>query len=167
MSLTVNSDRYCAMLQNFFQHRLGEIFNDQHGAGNVSFQQDGATAHTSRRSHSLLREMFPEHVISLRGDIGWPPRSPDLTPSDFFLWGYLKAKVYEQRPLTLEAAAITPEMILKVMDNYRERPHQCINIQGRRLSDVLFKTRLCKTALCVISRNKKKKLPYLLWFRIN
>ena len=93
---------------------------------------------------------FPGHVISLRGDIGWPPRSPDLTPCDFFLWGYLKAKVYEQRPQTLEAlkeairqevAAITPEMILKVMDNYRERLHQCINIQGRHLSDVLFKTR--------------------------
>ena len=40
-----------------------------------------------------------------------------------------------------EFAAITPEMILKVMDNYRESLHQCINIQGRHLSDVLFKTR--------------------------
>jgi len=40
-----------------------------------------------------------------------------------------------------EVAAITPEMIVKVMDNYRERLHQCINIQGRYLSDVLFKTR--------------------------
>jgi len=39
-----------------------------------------------------------------------------------------------------EVAAITPEMILKVMDNYGERLHQCINIQGRHLSDVLFKT---------------------------
>ena len=79
----------------------------------------------------------------------WPQRSPDLTPCDFFLWGHLKAKVYE-RPQTLEAlkeairqevAAITPEMILKVTDNYRERLHQCINIQGSHLSDVLFKTR--------------------------
>ena len=40
-----------------------------------------------------------------------------------------------------EIAAITPEMILKVMDNCRERLHQCINIQSRHLSDVLFKTR--------------------------
>ena len=70
-------------------------------------------------------------------------------PFDFFLWGYLKAKVYEQRVQTLEAlkeairqevAAITPEMIRKVMDSYRERLHQFINIQGRHLSDVLFKT---------------------------
>ena len=149
MSLTVNSDRYCAMLQNFFQHRLGEIFNDQHGADNVWFKQDGATARTSCRSLSLLKKMFPGHVISLRGDIRWPPRSPDLTPQRFFLWGYLKAKVYKC-PLTLEAlkeatgqevAAITPEMILKVMGNYRERLHQCVNIQGRHLSDVLLKTR--------------------------
>ena len=79
----------------------------------------------------------------------WPPRSPDLTPCDFFLWGCLKAKVYEQRPQTLEVlkeairqevAAITPGMILKVTDSYRERLHQRINIQGRHLSDVLFKT---------------------------
>jgi hypothetical protein len=38
-----------------------------------------------------------------------------------------------------EVAAITPEMIFKVMDNYRERLHQFINIQGRHLSDVLLK----------------------------
>jgi hypothetical protein len=24
----------------------------------------------------------------------WPPRSPDLTPCDFFLWGYVKDRVY-------------------------------------------------------------------------
>jgi hypothetical protein len=26
--------------------------------------------------------------------IPWPPRSPDLAPCDFFLWGYVKNKVY-------------------------------------------------------------------------
>ena len=71
-------------------------------------------------------------------------------PLRFFLWGYLKANVYEQRPQTLEALkeairqevpAIKPEMIRKVMDNYRDRLHQFINIQGRHWSDDLFKTR--------------------------
>jgi len=56
---------------------------------------------------------------------------------------------FRQTGQTLEAlkeairqkvAAITPEIILKVMDNYQERLHQCINIQGRHLSYVLFKT---------------------------
>jgi len=53
-----------------------------------------------------------------------------------------------------EVVAITPEMILKVMDNYRERLHKFINIQGRHLSDVLFKTHCCKTAFYVLSRNR-------------
>jgi len=91
-------------------------------------------------------------------------------PLRFFFWGYLKAKVYEQRPQTLEAlkairqevAAITPEMILKVMDNYQERLHQCINIQGRHLSDVLYKNVYVKQH-CVLSRNKNT-FAYLLWF---
>ena len=42
--------------------------------------------------------MFSGHLISLRGDIGWPARSPDLNPCNFFFWGYLKSKVYINRP---------------------------------------------------------------------
>ena len=34
--------------------------------------------------------------------IDWPARSPDLNPCDFFLWGYLKSKVYCPKPRTLD-----------------------------------------------------------------
>jgi hypothetical protein len=47
--------------------KLDDLF-DEHGAENVWFQQDGATAHASRRTLGILREMFPGHVVSLRGD---------------------------------------------------------------------------------------------------
>ena len=131
------------MSQNFLRPKLGELEED------VWFQQDGATAHTSRRSLSVLREMFPGHLISLRGDIGWPARSPDLTPCDFFLWGYLKVKVYARRPGTIEqlkeavrqeVAAIPPAMTRKAMDSFRERLQQCVINNGRHLSDVIFKS---------------------------
>ena len=26
--------------------------------------------------------------------LSWPPRSPDATPCDFFLWGYVKVQFY-------------------------------------------------------------------------
>ena len=26
--------------------------------------------------------------------LAWPPRSPDTTPCDFFLWGYVKYQLY-------------------------------------------------------------------------
>jgi hypothetical protein len=41
------------MLRNFFRPKLDGLFGE-HGAENVWFQQDGATAHTSRRSLGIL-----------------------------------------------------------------------------------------------------------------
>ena len=64
---------------------------------NVWFQQDGATAHTTRRAMGILREMFPGLLISLHDDIGWPARSSDLNLRDFFFWGYLKSNEHINR----------------------------------------------------------------------
>ena len=145
VTVTVNSDRYCEMLETFLRPKLN-MLNDM---DNVWFQQDGATAHTSRRAMGILRDMFPGHLISLRGDIEWPARSPDLNPCDFFLWGYLKSKVYINRPQSIdglkdairqEIAAIPHEMIRRVTENFRERLRQCVDNNGSHLTDLIFKT---------------------------
>jgi len=98
-TVTVTSNRYCEMLENFLRPRLEEFDASE----DFWFQQDGTTAHTARRSLGILREMFPSRLVSLWGDIRWPARSPDFTPCDFLLWGYLKAEVYKHRPQTLKA----------------------------------------------------------------
>jgi len=64
------------------------------------FQQDGATSHTSHASVAEIKYFFGDRVIS-KGL--WPPRSPDLTPSDYFLIGYLKGRVYQNKPRTIDA----------------------------------------------------------------
>ena len=79
VTVTVNSDRYCEMLQTFLRPKLNML----HNMDNAWFQQDGATAHTFQRAMGILREMFPGHLISLRGDISWSIHSPDLNPCDF------------------------------------------------------------------------------------
>ena len=120
-----------------------------HHKSNVWFQQDGATARTSRRAMGILREMFPGHLISLRGDIGWPARSPDINPCDFFLWGYVKSNVYSDRPKSIEhlkdaisqeIIAIPLEMIRRVIENFRERLRQCVDNNVSYLTDLIFKT---------------------------
>ena len=63
----------------------------------VSLQQDGAKCHTRGKTIDILREKFSDQLISRNGDYNWPPRSCDLTPLDFFLWGYVKDKVYAAR----------------------------------------------------------------------
>ncbi|VDP43510.1 unnamed protein product [Heligmosomoides polygyrus] len=41
--------------------------------------------------------------LGRRGSIEeYPHRSPDLTPRDFFLWGYWKDKAYQRKPKTIE-----------------------------------------------------------------
>ena len=50
----------------------------------------------------LLTDFFGRIIIALNHPIEWPPRSPDLTPCDFFLWGYVKSKVYFPAPATME-----------------------------------------------------------------
>ena len=71
--------------------------------GTLWFQQGGATAHTAVNSIAALRRLFPQRAISRFGDVPCPPRSPDLSAPDFFLWGYLKSKVYNNRPTDLHA----------------------------------------------------------------
>ena len=45
----------------------------------------------------MLNDTFPERWIGRDGPIPWPPRSPDITPLDFFLWGYVKDIVYRTK----------------------------------------------------------------------
>ena len=74
-----------------------------HGLGELWFQQDGATSHTARETMDLLRNHFGEHLISRSATVNWPPRSYDITPLDFFLWGYVKSEVFRTTLATIDA----------------------------------------------------------------
>jgi hypothetical protein len=60
----------------------------------VIFQQDGAPPHWGRIVRDYLDATFPNRWLGTDGPLAWPPRSPDITPPDLFLWGYFKDKVY-------------------------------------------------------------------------
>ena len=131
------------MLCNFLRPQLRSV---RVNTEEIWFQQDGATAHTARASMTVVRQMFLQHVVSRFGDAPWPPRSPDLSACDFFLWGYLKSKVYVRKPCTVddlkvsireEIATVPQEMLVNVMQNFEERLRTRVR-QGRHLSDIIF-----------------------------
>ena len=70
---------------------------------NIWFQQDGATCHTAEATLDVLRPVFKDCIISLIADVVWPPRSCDLTPLDYYLWGTVKDKCYANKLETIEA----------------------------------------------------------------
>ena len=55
------------------------------------FQEDGAPAHADTKVLKWLKSKFVDSLIVKSQRL---PRSLDLNPSDFYLWGYLKDKVY-------------------------------------------------------------------------
>ncbi|GFU15467.1 hypothetical protein TNCV_162731, partial [Trichonephila clavipes] len=67
-------------------------------------QQDGATCiHTARATIDLLKGTFGDHLISRFGPVNWPPRSCDLTPLDYLLWGYVESHCSMRiKPQTLD-----------------------------------------------------------------
>jgi hypothetical protein len=60
----------------------------------ISQQQDGAPPHWSLDVRDFLDRTVPQRWIGRDGPTRWPPRSPDITPLDFFLWGYVKDRVF-------------------------------------------------------------------------
>ncbi|GFX05690.1 putative transposable element [Trichonephila clavipes] len=96
-NVTVNGDRYRAMITNFFIPQL-----NNHDVQELWFQQDGATCHTASATIDLLKDTFGDRLISRFGAVNWPPRSCDLTTLDYFLWGYVKLLVYADKPQTLD-----------------------------------------------------------------
>ncbi|GFT79112.1 transposable element Tc3 transposase [Trichonephila clavipes] len=92
----------------------------------------GAVVPTRRRNitaHAtidLLKVTFGDRLISRFGPVSWLPRSCDLTPLDYFLWGYVKSLVFVDKPQTLDhlednirrvIADIRPQMLEKVIEN--------------------------------------------------
>lgn len=102
-NVNINAANYTEMIQKYLMPEL-----EARGAQNrIWFQQDGAPAHTSRQSMQTLKNLFPGRLISQKGgDINWPPRSPDLSSCDFYLWSRIKEYVFERNPQDLQSLKI-------------------------------------------------------------
>jgi hypothetical protein len=55
---------------------------------------DGAPEHFSRAARDVLNKTYRDRWTGRGGPTAWPPRSLDLNPLDFYLWGHLKPLVY-------------------------------------------------------------------------
>ena len=60
----------------------------------------------------------------------WPARSPDITPLDFFLWGYVKTNVFKSEikdiddlktKITEAVASVRPEMLVNTWKEVKSR----------------------------------------------
>jgi len=151
---TLTDQRYLEFLRNELIPDVCLMFPNANNPNipgySIWFQQDGAPPHFSREVRQYLNEVFPGRWIGRRGQLEWPARSPDLTPMDFFLWGYLKHRVYVNKPnsveelknkITYEIQQIPPEMIHNVLEEFELRLAYCQEVNGAQFEHLL-KSRL-------------------------
>ena len=144
----VNGLAYLRMLNEFAFPQLAVHFNNQFWEGlfqGLWWAQDGAPAHRLIEVRDCLNEVFGENrVIALQHNVDWPPRSPDLTPCDFFCGGILRVKCLQLIPRFAEnidvllqriieefnALRRQPEMIGHVMRGIHRRTIRCVERNG-------------------------------------
>lgn len=150
----LTGDAYVEMLNNLIEPSIvNEVENQRDLGGNLNlnedlihFQQDGAPPHYAIITRRWLDRFYPRQWIGRRGPIEWPPRSPDLTPLDFFLWGYIKSIVYKTKPASLqelrqriiEACRNIPrEIFQKVREEFENRLYFCMEQNGCHFEQLL------------------------------
>lgn len=141
-AVTVNGERYRAMINDYLFPALA-----QENLDNIWFQQDGAPCHTAHSTIDLLATVFGNRIISRNSPIEWPPRSCDLTPLDYYLWGAVKDKCYANAPATIQdlkanirttMAEILPQTIENVLTNWTNRTAYCEASRGSHLNEIIF-----------------------------
>lgn len=112
------------------------------------FHHDGAPAHYLQNVREHLQISFLGRWIGRGGPINWPPRSPDLNPLDYFLWGHLKQIVYAEPVNSKEELLNRILNACELLRNNRDgigratnsfinRARLCINYQGNHFEQHL------------------------------
>jgi hypothetical protein len=116
------------------------------------FQQDGARRRTTPQVLEFLHSKFQHRIMSSRlpqqfkCGFSWSPCSPHLNPCDYFLWSYLKDKVFSSAPRTLpelkerikeSCAQVTRGMLTRVVPNLVLRLQAVRESRGAHIERVI------------------------------
>lgn len=150
-----------ALFLDFLENNLNEYFDDAPLNMRVNgwIQMDGALAHNGRIVKDWLNNNYPERwigrinndnnqeLIPGVGPFPWPPRSPDLNPLDYCVWGYLKEKVYfspvqtrEELVLRIEDATNSlkeSDFLIPTINSLITRCRKCIEVEGLHFEQLL------------------------------
>lgn len=143
----LNGDIYLDFLQNDLPALLDNV--PLNVRRDLYFMHDGAPPHFRVTVRDHLNLVFPNRWIGRGGPIAWPPRSPDCTPLDFFLWGYVKALVYDvgsvptaevlRQRITdaFQVVRNTPGILERVRQSMRRRMEGCVVAGGGHFQHLL------------------------------
>lgn len=142
----LDGNAYLFFLENNLQVLLEEV--PLNVRQQMWFLQDGAPPHFARLVRQHLNNTFENKWIGRGGPVPWPPRSPDLNPLDFFLWGLMKTMVYTNEILDLEDLRHRVDVAARTIrqqglglgsyaDSWIRRARLCVQQQGDNFEQLL------------------------------
>lgn len=139
---TLTSEKYLRLLREYIFPAINNL-----NIPEPWFQQDGAPPHYGLNIRAVLNQNFPNRWIGRGGPVNWPARSPDLNPLDFFYWGKLKSRVYNDIPIAsteelkrriLEASSeISPQQVQNSVNEFYNRLGHCLVQNGNLFEHLL------------------------------
>lgn len=133
----LNGERYLHFLREHLPIMLQKV--DLNTRRTMWLQHDGASVHNHWIVREFLDQSYPNRWIGRGGTIPWPARSPDLTPMDFFLWGYVKERVFRHRSTTADDMknriteafrSADGAMLARVRGSFTRRLAACVEHDG-------------------------------------
>ena len=124
----------------FYQDDIEQISKNENVK--LIFEQDGASAHTSKSNIFILNKLFTKD--------GWiqnPPNSPDLAYPIERIWGIIKPRVKRRDPKSIddlkkylleEWNSIPISIVQNLFKEYLEKLKKCVEIGGARLEPEYF-----------------------------
>lgn len=140
----LNSQRYLDVLERNVSNFIDNMPLLERNK--LYFQHDGAPPHNAHIINEYLNVNFGDQWIANAGPVRWPARSPDLTPLDFFLWGFLKNKIYLKKSNTIEELREKFESAMREVTNIhihnaikgvQRRCQLCINQNGLQFEHLM------------------------------
>jgi hypothetical protein len=130
------------LVENWLIPQLNEGSND------YLFQQDGCPAHYHKDVRGYLKQILPRRWIGRTGQeddvlMQWPPRFQDLTPCDFFFWGFVRDTVCVpplaadlrdlRNRITAAVALVNRDMLTRMWDEMDYRIDVCRISKGEQI----------------------------------
>lgn len=122
----------------------------------IWLRQDGAGPHFDKNIRNYFSTVFRNQWIGRRRRIEWPPWSPDLSPLNYFLWGYLKNRVFETKPRNLddlrrrileEATFILNAYTRNAVSSFYDRIAYCQTVNGGQFEQLLWHLNISRMCL--------------------
>lgn len=143
--MTFVGDRYLNILEDLDYQYLSNLPLAEHTQ--IFYQHDGAPPHRTVPVTNFLQATFYDKWIANNGPFLWPPRSPDLTVLDYFIWGTIKNVVYFNPVTTMEDCmarvrdafdSLSPDSIRAAThDELTRRCEKCLEVQGGNFEHLL------------------------------